>query len=184
MSVKSDIKNYGYARHWYRDANRLINNLFGDDSYLFIDILSALSPQMSISKNWRYAVKIFTQHKAGQQIDYEGLSKNHKPNLRRALNREQLSGNKVKAFAENLKGNLDGVTIDTWMLWYFKWFDTHPNCKTPHNNQYQQITNKIRQFAKRYNLYPAELQAILWTAIRDKEGKSYKDFTKVGNIPF
>jgi hypothetical protein len=95
----------------------------------------------------------------------------HIANIKRAYNNEPLSGNKVKSFAENLKGNYDAVTIDVWMLRFLGINKTSVNEKL-----YNKLAEIIREQAKKEGLKPAEYQAICWTYIRSGYGYKYSDF--------
>ena len=178
------LQDYFWAKDWYLKAGNVIKAMFGDDSDLFCDLLAAISPQMMIRKNWRIAVGIYTQWKTGVEIDRSELWPCHEKNVDRALNGEKLSGPKVQAFAENLKGNYNRITIDTWVLRYLK---SDKLSLTP--RQYERIEKRLKDNARKHGLKPAEYQAVIWTKIRHDWGLKPVDFAMVADeigdgIPF
>lgn len=98
----------------------------------------------------------------------------HLPNVIRALQRRPLSGLKVSRFAENLRGNLDAVTIDVWIC---KAYGIDHKALTP--KLYARLERRIQCDARQANATPAGYQAVLWYAIRRHAGKRTKSFVSV-----
>lgn len=71
---------------------------------------------------------------------------------------ETVSGPKTKAFFQNIMGNSEPVTIDTWMLKVIGLTAADLN-----NSTYPIIADAFRTYARRLALPPSALQAILWT---------------------
>ena len=155
-------------KHWYKNCTDLIKKLYGDDWELFCDILAALSPRQQIKRNWSLAVQVYDSHKQGD-INYQGCMPCHVKNIQRAINREPLSGQKVSAFASNLKGDLSKVTVDMWMCKLF-------NIKTLNKKLYQEVSDCITHTADLISWQPAELQAVLWCEIVKKHGRRPKSY--------
>jgi hypothetical protein len=140
------------------------------------DIIASLSPQQSVRLNLIMALGIYGEWLAsGRALDNKTLGglarradlKCRKENLKRALRREALSGFKVRNFAENLKGNYQAVTVDTWMLKF-------GDCKEA--SGYQKLLHlaygaKIRRIAGLLGWEPAETQASIWAFIYSKTNK-------------
>lgn len=173
-------------KDWYKDCGDAIRAEFGQDADLFIDLLAATSPRRSIVANWRLAMRVYHMWnnknipiiELFKPIDLENLlhsvMKSHRPNVIRALKRQPLSGKKVFAFAANLKGDLNAVTIDVWVTRYF-------GIKKLTNKKYNGLTNLIRYVAKEKGLKPAEYQAIIWGKAQKQAGKNPKSFLQVPN---
>ena len=166
-------------KNWYRYNQQFLQDIFGDDYELFAGILAATSPQVTVQINWNLACKIYHECKAGREPDLTSTMKNHKPNVRRVLAGEQLSGRKVQNFYRNLTGDLNAVTIDTLMLRLFTWFERGTK-RVPTNRQYDKLACAFRSVAKNNGLKPAELQAILWVKYRQRAGYKPTDFITVG----
>lgn len=154
--------------NWYQQARELIESEYGDDWELFADLLAATSPRKQVKANWRLAVRIFDSHIAGE-VDYSGTLPCHRPNINRALNGEELSGRKVRAFAANLRGDLDVCTIDVWMGRYFGY-------ETITKAAYDAIEETVKMMAKREGCKPAEMQAEIWCRAIQAEGRTPKSF--------
>jgi hypothetical protein len=119
-------------------------------------IISAFSPRVKWTRNmalaWQYAT--------GQDVKCLG-------NSIRAAERAKgcgfsaLKGLKTNAFARNIAGDLDAVTIDAWMLRPF-------GLKAVNKTNYRTLSNAIRTVAREVNMTPADLQALIWVRLRGK----------------
>jgi hypothetical protein len=94
-------------------------------------------------------------------------------NVESAISGITLSGNKVRAFAQNLKGDFTAVTVDVWILRYFGVDEK----KAISDKLYAKIADRIRRIAKRIGESPAACQAILWTISRFNSGFGGSSFT-------
>jgi len=170
-------------KNWYKDCSDSIRAEFGTDADLFIDLLAATSPRKQISANWRLAMRIYhvwkTQYNWVWKISgifpssdnlMQGTLPAHRPNIIRALCRQPLQGNKVRAFAANLKGDYEQVTIDVWMCRYFN----HKG--TLSDKQYKEYADSIRHTAKAAKYKPAEWQAIIWHKMIEQSGKKPRSY--------
>lgn len=175
-------------KNWYRDCGDAIRKEFGKDADLFIDILASTSPRKQIKANWRLAMRIYHVYKTSSSIIfgfnppdeseanlYAGTLPCHRGNIKRAILGEPLSGNKVKAFAANLKGDLEQVTIDMWVQ---KYFGSEGTLTTKKYNQFADI---IRKTARGINYKPAEWQAVIWCLMRKQVGKEPRSFLTMMN---
>jgi hypothetical protein len=151
--------------------------MFGSGADLFIDLLAATSPRKQVKANWNVAKRIYFAHINGREIPTKGLLPNHKGNIARAFKGEPLSGNKVAAFAANLKGDLQRVTIDVWVLRYF-----NIDKMSLTNKQYFELEKKIQKLAKRHKMNPASYQAWIWEKSIRSAGKKPASYTSVSEI--
>lgn len=171
MKIKQDIQDFFYTKNWYQNATGEIKNLYGSDWTRFVLILAATSPRQGVRANWTKAKRAFKRYKAlGIMADYSDFLLAHRRNLEKIRDTRDedlawsiLSGQKVQSFSANLLGNLDKVTIDMWMVQYF-------GVEKLNKSTYEKIEKRIQNLAKRWGLYPAELQAILWSAERARSG--------------
>ena len=168
------------ALGWYRDATKLIRELYGENWQLFIDILAATSPRQSVKRNWRQSAALLAAYldRENNQDRWGDLLQDvmysHLPNVIRALQRRPINGPKVSRFAENLKGNLDVVTVDIWMC---RAYGIDDKDLTP--TLYRRLEKRIQSDAKKANATPAGYQAVLWYAIRREHGLRAKSFVSV-----
>lgn len=159
--------------NWYSESRKTIETIFDDDADLFCDLLAATSPRKQVKVNWDLARHIYERYKHDGYIDCQGLMGSHIPNVLKALYREPLSGYKVPAFAANLKGDMNRVTIDTWTLRYFGLQQSRIRRK-----EYFRLEVAIQKMARRRGMKPAEYQAKIWCKAVTRAGRvpvSYKD---------
>ena len=158
---------------WYSDSRKTIEKIFGNDADLFCDLLAAISPRKQVKVNWNLAKRIYQEYKNTGDFDDKGLLPCHILNVERALAREPLHGYKVPAFAANLKGDMNRVTIDMWILYYFGLQQSKIRRK-----EYYRMEAAIQKMARRRNMKPAEYQAKIWCIAVTRTGRtsvSYKD---------
>lgn len=166
-----------YAR-WYSQTTEFLQTTFGTDYKLIAALLAATSPQVRLSTSWTWTLRIYHQAKAGKNPDLSMLGSCHRLNVLRALAGESLSGRKVQSFYENLIGNNNAVTIDTWMLRLFGWYNRHN--RYPTVRQYDKLAARFANVAKNNGHTPAEFQAILWTKFRLKNKEKPTSYYIVG----
>jgi hypothetical protein len=176
---KQAIEKFGDQKNWYRDIHDYIFSTY-ENPYLFAGLLASTSPRLSIKRNWDVTVSIYNRVIEGDRsIDYRneyGLMPSHILNIFRTLDGEKIHGDKVWAFYCNLCGCYDHVTIDGWMLKFFGF----EGWITP--RRYEKMADRIRSYAKKVDMEPAELQAVCWSYTRDRAGfvpKSFIDFAEM-----
>jgi len=153
---------------WYSRQTKFLKERFGNDWQLVAGLLAATSPQVQLKMSWDWSLSIYDAVKAGREPDLSMLWRCHVLNVSRVLAGEPLQGEKVQRFYMNLCGNLDVVTIDTWMLKLFK-----VDCGThgkPWPAMYRRMERAFQKWAKSKGKKPAVLQAILWNKIRADYG--------------
>jgi hypothetical protein len=146
-------------QNWYKKCRAKIEQLYGNDADLFCNLLAACSPRRHVKTNWKMAVNIY-KHR-----DYTGCMPCHFANIKRALAGKELSGRKVRAFAANLKGDLNKVTVDVWVARFFG-FDKVTD------KIYSMVESIIRAAAAYEGLKPAEMQAQIWCEAMQAEGRT------------
>ena len=74
------------------------------------------------------------------------------------------SAHKTRNFAKNIFGDWDGVTVDRWAVRAAGLdLDTWKGGKL---NDYTEVAEAYRRVADRHDLWPAQVQAIVWCVIR------------------
>lgn len=79
-----------------------------------------------------------------------------------------LKGKKTNAFARNLSGDLDAVTIDTWMIKAAGIVREPGKKKGINDTEYNTLALALTKVADANNMPPAVVQAIIWISIRGK----------------
>jgi hypothetical protein len=163
MSRKT-IKDLLDCAQWYARTWAKLQADYGICAHLMAGLIAATSPQRKVKENLHTARKILeciVSDKDWREVG--GILPCHFKNIERAISGAPLHGGKVKAFYENLTGNLDSVTIDTWMLKFFKF----SGWITP--RRYEKFQKRVIKNARRHGLKPAEYQAIIWVKMRGLE---------------
>ncbi len=152
---------------WYSRATRLLKYCYGERWEAFVRILAATSPRQTVELNLQMSMNIFSKWEASEfatdaktikDLAYVSDLKARRLNVGRSIRGESLSGLKVTAFCSNLLGDLDQVTIDTWMLTYSG--IVHSNQPTKSFNL--AYAHRIKQAAKVLRWKPAEVQECIW----------------------
>ncbi len=161
---------------WYQDSRAVIVERFGDDADMFCDILAATSPRKQVKANWNLAVKILREYKSTGSYFRRGMMKSHWMNVDRALKGEPLSGYKVPAFAANLRGDLERVTIDTWVLSFFRLKQYQIR-----RAEYFRMEKAIQMLARHRGMKPAEYQAMIWCKAVERAGRTPYSYADAAN---
>lgn len=168
---------------WYAKVRKEIESQYGDNADLFCDLLAAASPRKQVQANWNLAARVYdwwmdrriledppewTVHDRNY-MRRMGVMTPHIGNVMRALDRKELSGPKVRAFAANLKGDHSQVTVDVWML---KLFDhDKPSAKAR-----KEVCKFVVRAAEEMGCSPAEMQAEMWEFSIRRAGREPKSF--------
>ena len=165
-----------HGRFWYRDSGRAIARLTGGDKELgarFAQLIAIYSPQKAVVPNLGEAIKAWSSHKAGLPIE-NGLDW-QKVAAQKVLDGEgDWVGRKTNNFYRNLLQHIDykrfvkegftgkEVTSDMWMARVFGYLR-----KEVSQGRYDVIEEVTRQLAKEMGWEPQEVQAAVWTAVKD-----------------
>lgn len=153
---------------WYADARATIaalaNRIPGYSPITFAGVVAALSPRIRWSTNLDAAMRMCraAANRKGQP-KVAGLPGNRDRAWRIAKTGQfyHLKGPKVRAFAANLSGDESAVTIDVWML-------AAAGVKYANKSNIDDITRTVRSIAIQKGLTAAQVQAIIWTVVRDR----------------
>ena len=188
QDLRIAAKAYEDTKDWYERSSKAIAELplYGkhtlpggktiSDHELFVNVLAATSPRVSVERDVDLAWQAFKAIKndsdswptgtvssvrnmlddiaAGRTIDTWGPP--------RAGGREVHRRPKVWNFYQNLTGDLDKVTNDTWITRLFGYEDGLTT------SQYQGITDEITRVADDLGWRPAHVQAALWQHARNE----------------
>jgi len=162
-SIKGQAK-----KNWYIRAYDNIKAKYPEDYKLFIGILSSTSPRQHVKLNLRMTEKIYKEYvRQSRPKDLQVIKKiaelsdlpARTSNIIRTFQGKPLSGNKVKSFNDNLLGQSDSVTIDTWMYTYA---GIH-NDSLQNKSGYIAYSHRIKQASRILNWKPSQVQASIWS---------------------
>ena len=150
---------------WYDDAWAELQKLFGEDAALVANLIAATSPRTPVAMNVKEGIEVYLAHKGGyleEVWDAAGTFAGPAHKVKQALTSRVLAGGRINtpkagSFAENIMGNPNAVTIDSWMARIFYGRDN----VTPEQSRFLQ--EWVRQLAYDNNIQPRQMQAALWT---------------------
>ena len=157
------------ARDWYSAAQEIALEMareFGVTLEIAASVIAATSPRTIWSFNVKHARAIL----AGEEIPAGALGTNDKRGRNCAILGFDGLGNgpKVNAFARNIAGDLHAVTVDMWAL-SAAMGDVYGVPKyLARRGAYETIAHAYRDAADFYGVMPAQMQAIVWVAIRGR----------------
>lgn len=154
---------------WYAVARARIVAKYGADADLFADLLAATSPQTDVRMNVQLAEAAYARARRGEE--QEPWIPSHGPNIARALARRPLSGPKVRAFADALRGNVNAVVVDTWML-RAAGYGSPKRVHRP--SSFRIVHLAIRLVAEAQGLPATAVQARIWLAYRNANWSAKK----------
>lgn len=155
-----------FGQEWYNKSRKELEKIFGDDTDLFIDIISITSMGRTPKANTTLGVRNYVQYKIGGE--WVGVSKKQKPMLDRAVAGMSYGKNapKITNFVKALKGDKDAVVVDRWLWRIYKDKD-YGTAK-----EYKLIEAHVRDMAKTYGRDPREIQAAMWFGIKKERAPS------------
>lgn len=144
---------------WYKQANehaRSLSNMRNWTIEQSASVISAFSPRVQ----WERNIQLAFAYATGGEVR---CLRNSIRNAQHATGYgfDALRGLKTNAFARNISGDLDAVTIDVWMLRPF-------GLKQANKTNYRTLAEAVRVVAREVGMTPADLQALIWVRLRGK----------------
>lgn len=148
------------ARTWYDEANAIARSLSAISGLTIekcASVIAAFSPRERWASNVKYAHMFIngdTPPTLTNNINMAYAAMVHGFNA--------LNGRKTNAFARNIAGDKDAVTIDVWMI-RAAGMDAN---KGVNDTQYRILSEIVKELAADRNMYPATAQALIWIIVR------------------
>lgn len=161
------------GKDWYSEVNYWCNLIaleYGLPVYKVVGILSALSPRNKFDRNLEDVISVIEYRENAKVATFN----QNKAKAVRILNANNIGdvlrefkGLKTRKFFLNIYKVYDNnVTVDVWMI---RKYSKHIKTKSLTDKGYKLIENLIQKEANKLNVYPNEMQAIIWTEIRGSE---------------
>lgn len=147
------------AAQWYSDANAIASDMSRNSEYTIeqcASVIAAFSPRMPWARN----VYIATEFINGNKVGALGTSIRNAENAL-TMGFDALNGLKTNAFARNIAGDLNAVTIDVWMI---RAAGIEKN--SVNKTEYRQLANAVTEVANELDMAPAIVQALIWIIVR------------------
>ena len=158
---------YDAGMNWYANVRESAHEMaaeFDTDYETVAYVLAATSPRTM----WSFNVKHTRAILAGEDTPSGALGTNDARG--RAVLDYGLSkignGPKVNAFARNIAGDENAVTIDMWA--FAAACGDLPASILARRGVYEMVADAYRIAARKFGISPAQMQAVVWVAIRGR----------------
>ena len=169
------------GKDWYSDARNSLMALCESEGFNytnFIKVMGATSPQCKVWMNIRHTIRVMRSLEAHNGDVHAAVAAvpGLAGSVRKATIKTLLSddtstlGPKTRCFAENLLGNEDMVTLDTWMGQLLGLSAKRSQSVTTKLVSVP-YTSTIKAVAQNFGWTPAMVQAAVWTYASSKLGK-------------
>lgn len=167
------------GENWYNEAreySKILSNEFKLSRLMCSGVISALSPNNRWERNKIDAHSVLSAIRDNiSSFDIKVCTYNSNKRKAFAIGRGDVKilekSPKTFSFANNISGlNSDKVTIDKWHLRAIQTSSkSYKNCKTNITPlQYRNIEKDCQKVAKKHDISPSTLQAIVWVTIRNR----------------
>lgn len=172
------------GRFWYENSSKEVLQMVGGDvqeARKFVALLAIYSPQAKVDTNSTFALRAWSQFKAGQPISVKTKVMDDKATAALSDIDAFWSGEKTGNFFNNLLREIDpsvadkqGATIDMWMMRAAQY-----ESDAPSSTQYAFMENENNRIAKELGWEPQQVQAAIWVAMKARtENKGVKKATE------
>lgn len=151
---------------WYQRAMDAATILRPDDPQRAAGVIAALSPRCQWRTNLAWAAKVLSAADAGEPCPSVHTTAMRSQAWRIAHGEpwgDVLNGPKVRAFAANITGDDDTVTVDVWAA---RAAERVRDDRAPSGRRYRLIARAYREAAARRNVTPRAMQATVWCHVR------------------
>ncbi len=160
LAMKASMQDVADAAVWYNDAQAVALDVarnLGTHLEIGASIVAAFSPRQTWGRNVINAIEF--SH--GNFVP--GLANNRAmAETAKHIGFDALNGQKTNAFARNIAGDTNAVTIDVWMI-RAAGLDAS---KGVNKTEYNMLADCVRTVAKEFGLAPSVMQALIWIVAR------------------
>lgn len=168
------------GKDWYSNARNSLSALCHKEGFnytIFIKVMGATSPQCPVWMNIRHTIRVMRSLKANNGDVYAAVAavpalagSVRKATIKTLLSEDTSTlGPKTRCFSENLLGNEDMVTLDTWMGQLVGLSAKRSGSVTSKTVSVP-YTSTIKMVAQNLGWTPAMVQAACWTYASSKLG--------------
>ena len=153
---------------WYAKGRNIVQTLadtYGLEDEAVAHVIAALSPRNKWGRNLLDARAYLEAFSSGATMPSAATFRSNQLAAWNVLtSNAPATGRKVSAFAANLAGDDDAVTVDTWAVRAA----TGGRVDAVQNlGQYREVARAYQAVARELHLAPCDLQAIVWVTIRN-----------------
>ena len=161
------------GRMWYENSSKAILKVAGGDpkeAEILAQIIAVTSQSTGVKTNTGFALKAYSQWKAGKPIDTGRFPKAQSEKITNILNGVPWEGRKTNSFYRNLMVYIDPkvaaelpTTQDMWMARAFNLDSDAPTAA-----QYENMERVTKNIADQLGWKPHQVQAAVWVAVKGR----------------
>ena len=155
------------GRRWYSGAYEICREIAGDavSPATVARVMATLSPRCTWAVCIRYTRAVVEAFLAGADGPPPvSTTRNRNRAWAELQGQDAMRGQKVTAFARAIQGDMQAITIDSWVL---RSVGLKPDAKVTRHRQ-RWITDAYHRAARLVEEAPRDFQAIVWCALRGK----------------
>ena len=171
------------GREWYENSSKAIMKVSGGDpkeAEILAQIIAVTSQSTGVKTNTGFALKAFSQWKAGLPIDTGRFPKEQSKKITNILNGVPWEGRKTNSFYRNLMVYIDpkvaGELPTTQDMWMARAFNLDSDAPTA--AQYENMEKVTKNIAARLGWKPHQVQAAVWVAVKGRFDPVKSSITK------
>lgn len=158
--------------NWYKECMNLFIDLFGVEHLRMItQLFAATSINSSLKSNVQLFRRALYEIVNGLPIgEYVPVMKMQIERIRRG---EEIQGQKIRAFARAMAGDINAVVVDIWLLrafdedrQYLRTLSGRKQSGGATQKQFELIEFTVREKAALINLNPCQVSAMIWSGCR------------------
>lgn len=171
--ISDYIKIGAKDKFWYARCEQLFRELFPKhDIKTIARLFAATSMNTSLPANVTLFRKALYEMENNLPVS-SGYMPNIRKNIALARNGEDLSGRKIRNFANAMSGDKNAIVVDVWITRAFGvcdekfWKKRQRNYyRTPSKKEYDWIENYLKAEAKKRRIEPRQLCSMVWAGVR------------------
>ena len=171
------------GRMWYENSSKAIMKVTGGDpkeAEILAQIIAVTSQSTGVKTNTGFALKAFSQWKAGLPIDTGRFPKEQSKKITNILNGVPWEGRKTNSFYRNLMVYIDpkvaGELPTTQDMWMARAFNLDSDAPTA--AQYENMERVTKNIADQLGWKPHQVQAAVWVAVKGRFDPVKSSITK------
>ena len=161
------------GRMWYENSSTAIMKAAGGDAKeaeILAQIIAVTSQSTGVKTNTGFALKAFSQWKAGLPIDTGRFPQAQSKKIEDILNGVPWEGRKTNSFYRNLMVYIDpkvaGELPTTQDMWMARAFNLDSDAPTA--AQYENMEKVTKNIADQFGWKPHQVQAAVWVAVKGR----------------
>jgi lysozyme len=182
-SIEGFAKEGEKGRMWYENSSEAILKATGGDAKeaeILAQIIAVTSQSTGVKTNTGFALKAYSQWKAGLPIDTGRFPKAQSEKIEDILNGVPWEGRKTNSFYRNLMIYIDpkvaGELPTTQDMWMARAFNLDSDAPTA--AQYENMEKVTKNIAERLGWKPHQVQAAVWVAVKGRFDPVKSSITK------